>query len=559
MYIQCSTVKRKGKDGRNRKLVESYRDPITKQPRNRTIQTLEGLPILERSRIIFKHGGQRHLDPEEWQALAEAGDLTGDLVETELGDSYRGAGNWVILRYLKESGLDGLLKAELGTKLGNVISDLIALQILDPDSKLSYVHKRANSLGFILGGKRSYTEDTFYRGLDELDVHFDQLRQGLNAAHPPQGKLLLYDLSNSYFCGSKAELGGYGASKEKRYDRHIVSYGLVTSEDLLPLDIKVWKGGTADVATVGQTFAGWKQRFHSQQAIWIADRSMSGEPTIAQITQMGLSYITGMPPASQSELLSRLHEDAPEMFDQELTEFTAQGKRYVLCRHDKKGFRKQAQNHKRLRKVYTELNRIKGSPRNKDKNTLYHRAMKVLEKHQHTQFWTLDFDTITDKKAVVRYQLKFTFHRDHFTKANLLGHYYVLQTDVAPQEMPAQQVQSHYKELIQVEHCFRQLKSHMEIRPIRHRKAERIRGHIYLNYLCLWLVKYIEKQWRQRGQTSEVVPKLKQWNTQVMLHEILDKKTGAFVELQWNKGPIAKQALQEMTTFGEMKSKMPHL
>jgi IS5 family transposase len=75
MYVQCSTVKRKGKDGRNRKLVEAYRDPQTGQPRNRTVQKLEKLPILERSRLIFKHGGQKYLDTEEWKALVDAGDF----------------------------------------------------------------------------------------------------------------------------------------------------------------------------------------------------------------------------------------------------------------------------------------------------------------------------------------------------------------------------------------------------------------------------------------------------------------------------------------------------
>jgi transposase len=56
-------------------------------------------------------------------------------------------------------------------------------------------------------------------------------------------------LSNSYFTGNKAELGGRGDSKEKRHDRFIVTYGLVTNQDNMPLDIKIWKGGTADSKT----------------------------------------------------------------------------------------------------------------------------------------------------------------------------------------------------------------------------------------------------------------------------------------------------------------------
>jgi hypothetical protein len=243
MYVQCSTVKRKGKDGRNRKLVEAYRDPQTGQPRNRTVQKLEKLPILERSRLIFKHGGQKYLDTEEWKALVDAGDFEPVERSTYIGDSFRGAGNCVLLQYLKKSGLGPLLKKHLGTKAGGVISEMITLQLLAPDSKLSYVKKRKHTLNYVLDGKQDYGEDVFYRALDRLEEGFGPLRDGLNEGHPPSGRLLLYDLSNSYFCGAKAELGGYGNSKEKRHDRYMVSYGLVTREDGLPLDIKVWKGG----------------------------------------------------------------------------------------------------------------------------------------------------------------------------------------------------------------------------------------------------------------------------------------------------------------------------
>src|SRR5690606_41230573 len=78
----------------------------------------------------------------------------------------------------------------------------------------------------------------------------------------------------------------------------------------------------------------------------------------------------------------------------------------------------------------------------------------------------------------------------------------------AASELPEEQVQQHYKSLIKVERCFRQAKSDLNIRPIRHRKARRIRGHIYLNFLGLWLVKQIEKAWRTRNIHCEVPSKI---------------------------------------------------
>jgi len=58
----------------------------------------------------------------------------------------------------------------------------------------------------------------------------------------------------------------------------------------MPLDIRIWKGGTADANTVLDTFAEWKKSYNANQAIWIADRSMSGEPTLEEIKKLELNY-----------------------------------------------------------------------------------------------------------------------------------------------------------------------------------------------------------------------------------------------------------------------------
>ena len=559
MYVQCSTVKRKGKSGRNRKLVESYRDPKSGQPRNRTVQKLEKLPVLERSRLILKHGGQKYLDPDEWRALVEAGDFTQPDRRTYLGDSFRGAGNWVVLQYFKTTGLESVLKEVLGQKAGTLIRDMITLQVLDTDSKLNYVKKRQHTLNYILGGKPDYKEDSFYLALDKLDEYFTSIRDRLNANYPPTGRLLLYDLSNSYFSGTKAELGGYGDSKEKRHDRYIVSYGLVTREDDLPLDIKVWKGGTADVKTVSKTFNGWQEKYHTAQAIWVADRSMSNEATLEKIQQDGLSYITGLPPATQQAMLGEIQENCPELFDQQLTEFTNNGKRYILCRHHQKGYRKEAQNHRNLRNTYEALKRIQNSPQNTNKEKLYHRAMKVLEKYHQTRCWNISFEPYEGKKGKTRYRLTFQLDRTTFKAQNLIAHYYLLQTDLSGKELTASEAQLYYKNLIKAERSFRMFKSDLDIRPIRHRKATRIRGHVYLNFLALWLVKHIEKKWRAKGHSCELVPKLKYRDSRMLLHEILEEQNKQVIELQWNQGPAALEVFEEAQLFGEMEGHLPHL
>lgn len=560
MYIQASTVKRKGKDGRNRKLVQAYRDPQTGKPRNRTVQRLETLPILERARLIYGHGGSKHLDANEWLALEQAGDLNQPEIPVQVGDTYAGGGSAVLAGHLRQTGMEAILRKHLGRETGNIVAEMLRLQVLRPDSKNAYTVSRRQTLGYLLGGKKEVSSDRYYRALDELAKGFAEIRQELNEQYPPRtDRVLLYDLSNSYFCGHKAELGGYGHSKEKRHDRFIVSYGLVLSEDRIPLDIRVWKGGTADNQTVADTFKEWKQTYQADEAIWVADRSMSDEPTLSELDKLGLDYVTGLPGQTQKALLKEFYEDQPDLFDQPLSELARDGQRYILCQHQKKGYRRAAAQRRARRKVYDGLQAISHSPQNKNRDKLYHRTMKLLERHGQTSQWAITFDESTDAKGVVRWKLRFTLNRRLASAIDAMGHYYLLQTSLSGESADTNQVQEYYKSLMSVERCFRTAKSFLDIRPIRHWKKRRITAHIYLNYLCLWMVKYIEKQWRALNYTHEVVPTLRDWDDALRYTELLDKEHQTTVGYEWTKGEQARRVIEEITALGELDMIQPKL
>ncbi|MEF3305691.1 transposase [Paenibacillus sp. GYB003] len=58
-----------------------------------------------------------------------------------------------------------------------------------------------------------------------------------------------------------------------------------------------------------------------------------------------------------------------------------------------------------------------------------------------------------------------------------------------------------YKQLLKVEAAFRTLKQSLELRPVYHRKEDRIRAHVMLCWLALMLIRVVENQtgrtWRE--------------------------------------------------------------
>jgi transposase len=77
---------------------------------------------------------------------------------------------------------------------------------------------------------------------------------------------------------------------------------------------------------------------------------------------------------------------------------------------------------------------------------------------------------------------------------------WVLKTNT---DLPAEQIALKYKELWQVEHVFRDIKSVLETRPIFHQRDETIRGHMFCSFLALVLRKELERRLNLYGHCFE--------------------------------------------------------
>jgi len=247
-------------------------------------------------------------------------------------------------------------------------------------------------------------------------------------------------------------------------------------------------------------------------------------------------------------------EQQPELFDKtDITSFEYEGKRYVLCRHDLKGYRNELLLIQRRRKVYEELKHIQKSPQNKNDKKLYHRAMRALEQYEQTAFWEIKIDHFLGKKGEDRYRLNFRLKRKVAIVHDKIGHYYLLHTDLEDEQITDDQIVENYKSLMKVERSFRDIKSQIKIRPIRHWKHRRIKAHIYLCYLSLWLSKYIENRWRKSNICAEVGQTLADWDDVLRMCEKVDPN-GNMVEAGWNKGANAKATMQLIETHGEAEA-----
>ena len=108
--------------------------------------------------------------------------------------------------------------------------------------------------------------------------------------------------------------------------------------------------------------------------------------------------------------------------------------------------------------------------------------------------------SISDNEFKIEYKLE-----KYQDQRNLCGKY-VIETTVAKEQMTTQQVREKYKELQNVEHAFRDMKTDkLNIRPIFHVNEAQTRGHVFVCMFAYAIVKELE---------TVMYPWLKQYNKQ---------------------------------------------
>ena len=116
------------------------------------------------------------------------------------------------------------------------------------------------------------------------------------------------------------------------------------------------------------------------------------------------------------------------------------------------------------------------------------RVGKVLNKYKVGKHFTLD---IRDNS--------FSFEIDDtkVTAEAALDGFYVIRTSLAEQRMKTDDLVRSYKLLTQVERAFRSFKNiDLKVRPIRHRRENRVRAHIFLCMLSYYVLWHMMEAWR---------------------------------------------------------------
>ena len=117
------------------------------------------------------------------------------------------------------------------------------------------------------------------------------------------------------------------------------------------------------------------------------------------------------------------------------------------------------------------------------------RVGKVLNKYKVAKHFELAIDEAS---------FDFTLRHDKVAAEAALDGLYVIRTGVEKRRMTADDAVRNYKALTGVERAFRSLKTvDLEVRPIHHRREDRVRAHIFLCMLAYYVEWHMREAWRE--------------------------------------------------------------
>jgi len=508
MYLRSTP--RRNKDGSEIRYLQLAHNVWDPQKRRSTVQVVYNFGREDAAnrdalqRLVASL--TRFLDPDA--ALAAAAD------GLEFTESRPLGGTWALDALWSRLGLSQEMRRLLkGRRLDDcaerVLFALVANRALAPSSKLAAA--RWASEDALIAGLPVTSDDACYRAMDwlleikdELERKvFDTLAHLLNL----EVDLLFFDTTSTYFVtddedepvardtngypvtsagtdgddGEQRDPGGFrtwGKSKDYRDDLPQVVIGMAVTRDGIPVRVWCWPGDTNDSALIRQVKDDMRDWCLSK-VIWVADRGFTSAENRRYLRKGGGSYIIGEKlrsgSAEAAAALSRQGRYKDVAGNLKVKEVRiAEDERFIICFNPETAERDAAIRARMIAQLTGAI---------KDSDQLS--AGKRAELR----------GVISTKPGLNRY-LRVTpggLLRIDAARAkaeeNLDGKY-LLRT--ADPKLSAEDIAVGYKQLLEVERGWRDMKQVIDLRPVYHRREHRIRAHVILCWLALLLARISE-------------------------------------------------------------------
>lgn len=387
------------------------------------------------------------------------------------------------------------------------------------------------------------TKDQLYRISKKLYSEREALEQHLsvrtNELFDIQDRIMLYDLTNTYFEGRKqgSKLAKHGRSKEKRSDAKLVVLALVVNPEGFIKYSSIMEGNMADSKTLGGMIDKLRVKTSSSatKALIVIDAGIATEENLEMIVEKGYDYLC----VSRSNLKNYKTEagattvTVTDNKKQKIELCQVKSDRntdyYLKVESHTKEMKERSMNElfrsrfeAGLQKIADSLTRKSGV---KQEDKVHERIGRLKQKYPsiHRYFdigievkedlqpkrKNKGAEAKQDKKRIVS-SIKWAVK--HGVDINDRSGVYFLRTSLDANS--EEDVWQFYNSIREIEATFRVLKTDLDLRPIYHKKDESTMAHLHLGLLAYWVVNTVRHQLKKEDIHSGWREIVRTMNTQ---------------------------------------------
>jgi len=329
-----------------------------------------------------------------------------------------------------------------------------------------------------------------YRGLKIFLGKKEGIEKHLYNKLHKNNEIIFYDLTSSYLEGDydNSEIVNYGYNRDKKRGKKQIVLGLLLSDNL-PLAHKVWEGKTTDKSTLKEAVS-QAQNLGITKFIFVADRGLITQGNLEWLENEKLEYIVATKRRKETLIKELMGKQLGKGEEVKKVHEEKAGKdnirRYYLCFNEKVHKQKLEDLEKLKDKLIAKIKKIKVPTE--------HKVLSALGKAK--RLFTLSFKN----------GFKYSINKANYEYEKQIAGRYILVTNNG--SLSKKEILKTYKQLMEIERCFRQLKHFEDMRPIFHKSDKGIRAHVFIAVLALLIEKIINKKIPEMT-TREIITEMK--------------------------------------------------
>lgn len=527
MFTRIASKKYKDKTYRSLHILESYRDDEG-NPKQRMVANLgdpDQYSPIDVEKII--QGLRRHFGLEE-----------DDREPPGVTQTFGLGGTYAIFKLWEQLGWTQVIQKCMDSDrfrfdvLGN-IKALVANRLLDPCAKLHILewHQSVHLPGI---PRSEITYNHLLRAMDFLERHKEELEpllaRRLLDLFSAEVDVVFYDLTSCYFqidgpdepepagdSGEVSTLRRKGYSRDHRADLPQVVIGLVMNRDGIPLAHHVFPGNTVDSTTLEEVARDLKKRFRLRRCVFVGDKGLLTDENRRLLKNAGFDFILSHKLRKNNDakaVLGRLEKRLKaaiekkknrrkkkgESFREVIEEIEIDDRRFVVSHNEDVARQSKKTRVRKLREAEAFSKELAEKLDRQDEGEAF-RGKKLTDQGALLKIhdFLRDNDLLRYTEAYLNEEGKLAWEPDEKVRRweNRIDGKMVLET--SDKTLKAAEVVSRYKELQDIERCFRAMKSSLDLRPMFHRVDRRIRAHVFLCVMALQIDRLIRNKLKAAG------------------------------------------------------------